>query len=571
MSEAGKDTIYIDVDDEITSIIDKVQASDKKIVALVLPKRATVLQSIVNMKLLKRAATTHKKNLVLITSEAALLPLAGAVKLHVAKTLQSKPAIPPGPEMAEEDVAVTPEEVDDAEVTDEPTLSKDKSVGELAGLATRPADAEETIDVDGPEEPAAEAAEPAKKAPKGNKKLKVPNFEKFRTKLLLIGGGLILLLILLYMGLFVLPKAKVVIKTDNLSVTAGLDFTADTGAESVDKDQNIVPATSKDVKKTDTDKAPATGKKNVGEKATGTVTLQNCTKTDGTVTIPAGTPVSNNGNVFLVDEDEVLPASILSGGGSKCFTPSKTVSVTAQSPGDQYNLSGGRVFAVSGFGSVNGTDSSAMTGGTTKEVTVVSQSDIDTLKTKLADKSKDAARDDLKKAFQDDNLFPLAETFANGDPSVTASPTVGSESSDVSVTTVTTYTMLGVKRDDLRGLVEEVAKQQIDTSKQAISSDGLDSAVFRLVDKGNGQQQKLSVQTQVETGTHIDEDDLKKQIAGKKKGDARDLIAKYPGVKDVTIDLSPFWVSKVPGKAKRVTIQFDRPQSTNQSDDKSSQ
>ena len=56
-----KDTIYIDVDDEITAIIDKVITSKHKIVALVLPKRAVVLQSIVNMKLLKRTADEAKK------------------------------------------------------------------------------------------------------------------------------------------------------------------------------------------------------------------------------------------------------------------------------------------------------------------------------------------------------------------------------------------------------------------------------------------------------------------------------------------------------------------------------
>ena len=52
----AKDVIYIDVDDEITTIIDKVRSSQSKILALVLPKRATTLQSIVNMKLLKRSA-----------------------------------------------------------------------------------------------------------------------------------------------------------------------------------------------------------------------------------------------------------------------------------------------------------------------------------------------------------------------------------------------------------------------------------------------------------------------------------------------------------------------------------
>ena len=89
-----KDTIYIDIDDEITGIIDKLRASDGKVVALVLPKRASVLQSIVNMRLLKRAADEAKKHVVLITAEVGLLPLAGAAGVHVAKTLTSKPEIP---------------------------------------------------------------------------------------------------------------------------------------------------------------------------------------------------------------------------------------------------------------------------------------------------------------------------------------------------------------------------------------------------------------------------------------------------------------------------------------------
>ncbi|HZL07920.1 MAG TPA: hypothetical protein VFC50_01875, partial [Candidatus Dormibacteraeota bacterium] len=83
MAAKDKDTIYIDIDDEITGIIDKLKVSEGKVVALVLPKRASVFQSIVNMKLLKRAADSDKKNLVLITTETGLLPLAGAAGVHV--------------------------------------------------------------------------------------------------------------------------------------------------------------------------------------------------------------------------------------------------------------------------------------------------------------------------------------------------------------------------------------------------------------------------------------------------------------------------------------------------------
>jgi hypothetical protein len=62
----SKDIIYIDVDDEITGIIDKIENSEHKVVALVLPKRTASLQSTVNMKLLARSAEAADKNPVLI-------------------------------------------------------------------------------------------------------------------------------------------------------------------------------------------------------------------------------------------------------------------------------------------------------------------------------------------------------------------------------------------------------------------------------------------------------------------------------------------------------------------------
>jgi hypothetical protein len=157
MANAPKDTVYIDVDDEITAIIDKVKSSDKKIVALVLPKRAAVLQSIVNMKLLKRTTDDAKKNLVLITSETGLLPLAGAVGIHVAKTLQSKPAIPAAPKTADSPIDVDQDDIDDVE------LDKAKPVGELAD--------DETIEVDNDEPEEVAAGTAAVKKASGKKRI----------------------------------------------------------------------------------------------------------------------------------------------------------------------------------------------------------------------------------------------------------------------------------------------------------------------------------------------------------------------------------------------------------------
>ena len=239
MTAADKETIYIDIDDEITGIIDKLKGSKGKIVALVLPKRAGVFQSIVNMKLLKRAADESKKHLVLITSEAGLLPLAGAAGVHVAKTLNSKPEIPLAPTANDDEESVD----EDEDITDD--LDTEKTVGELAGAgaaATVGADGVETLELDDddlPEDldkpaPAAKSFKPKDGKGKKDKKLAIPNFERFR--LLLIGGGILLVLLIigLVFAMSVLPKATITIDTDasNVNTNANLAL-SDRRAEAV--------------------------------------------------------------------------------------------------------------------------------------------------------------------------------------------------------------------------------------------------------------------------------------------------------------------------------------------------
>src|SRR3989344_6984982 len=138
-----KDVIYLDIDDDITTIVDKVEGSKDKIVALVLPKRFATLQSIVNMRLLKHSADSAGKNIVLITSESALLPLAGAASLHVAKNLQSKPEIPPSPVDLPQEKPVISEDPDAEIDAEDAKLDYHRSIGVLA--AAKIVDEPETI------------------------------------------------------------------------------------------------------------------------------------------------------------------------------------------------------------------------------------------------------------------------------------------------------------------------------------------------------------------------------------------------------------------------------------------
>jgi len=55
---------------------------------------------------------------------------------------------------------------------------------------------------------------------------------------------------------------------------------------------------------------------------------------------------------------------------------------------------------------------------------------------------------------------------------------VGAQASSVTVTSVTSYSMLGVKKSDLQSLVDKNVTGQLDKGKQVILDDGVANAQF---------------------------------------------------------------------------------------------
>ena len=90
----NKETIYIEASDDITDILSKLKSSDKKIIALVPPKKPGVLLSSVNIKLIARTAKAEKKAVVLVTTDDSVTKLAMAAQLPVAPSLKSRPVMP---------------------------------------------------------------------------------------------------------------------------------------------------------------------------------------------------------------------------------------------------------------------------------------------------------------------------------------------------------------------------------------------------------------------------------------------------------------------------------------------
>jgi hypothetical protein len=553
----SKDTIYIDVDDEITAIIDKVRSSSDKIVALVLPKRATVLQSIVNMKLLKRTAEDAKKHLVLITTEAALMPLAGAIGLYVASTPQSKPEIPAGPGESNDDV------IDAAEIDDEPEASytaenaANRPVGELAwrGASAPAAGGIETLALDNDEddEIAADAAATprAAKAAK-NKKLRIPNFNKFRMLLALGVLALIVLIVGLVFALKVLPKAVITVKTDASDVNSDLDLTLDTKATKLDMSTLTLPAKAAQAQKTQSQQVPATGTKNNGDLAEGSVKLTACIKGFSYPSdVSAGTGVSASGLTYITQETASF-SPVGPDSANSCYKyTAGNISIKAQAGGTKYNIDTSD-FAVAGRSDVDGSGSAD--GGTDDIVKVVTQGDIDGATQKIsANADTTSLKDELSDDLHSDGWFPLPDTFEANTPTVTSTSKVGDPAENVTVTAIYIYTMYGAKKSDLDSVVKADVESQVDTSKESILVNGVDKATVRVISKTDTSK-KITFQAVATIGPDLHIDDLKKQAAGKKTGNVIPMINNLPGVTGVDVKLSPFWVSSVPNNPDKITV-----------------
>lgn len=554
----SKETVYVDVDDEITAIIEKVRGTKGKIVALVLPKRATVLQSVVNMKLLKRTTDAAGKNLVLVTTEASILPLAGLVGLHVADTPTSRPSIPLGPEQLSEEPEAIEEPLNVADNSgSEADFNMEAAatvpVGELASGAEEP---EEELIMD--DVPAAD--KPNVTPVKKNKKLTIPNFDKFRVRLIV--GALLLLVIVggWFAAVKILPKATIAIGTDSQLVKSNLTLTLDSAAKSVDTQNKILPATTQSEQKTYSQQVSTTGQQNNGTKATGSATFS-ATQCAPNINqkpdpIPVGASVKSNNHTYITQEKATYSLDSFTSGSCALYK-TDAISIQALKGGAEYNLDAGAAFSGAGQGT------GSATGGTDAIIKIVAQADIDNAKSQIAAQDTTKVKQDLTSALQTKGVLPLAATFVAGDQQVTASAKVGDQADTVTVTSVIPYTMLGIQQTDLKRLIVASVNAQIDVKKQKILDDGIATAQYTLQDTASATNAIVNVKVRSIAGPELDIATLKEQVAGKKTGDIKATLSGLPGVTKVDVSFSPFWVTTAPTNTSKITVNIAKPTGTN--------
>jgi hypothetical protein len=549
----NKDVIYIDVDDDITAVIGKIKQAKEKIVAIVPPKRAGALQSAVNLRLLDRMAKADKKQLVLITHNQALVALAANASIPVAKNLQTKP------EIAEVPALIVDDGDDIIDGSELPVGDHAKTVRVKDGTRVPEnarSEAIDAIDIDGEEVAAGAAATAAAArsvkpgAPKKPKnRPKIPNFDTFRKKLFFgIGGGIALAALLVWMFVFA-PAATVIITASTspspVSASVKLGGTAATNFQ-----QGIVSSVAQNEDKDATVEFPATGEKDVGDRAKGTMTVTRTSVSSNAITIPAGTEFTAAGLTFTSDSAVTLDGTTIGPGG--LVQDSATVGVTAQAPGTNYNLSPRSYQASAGGFSSNG---SQMSGGTSRIAKVVSADDLERARGQLVGASTDAEKKSLAAKFTNgEKVIDSSFTAQRGAETVT--PAVGQEAPNgkATLSVKTSYSMQAVSKSSLENYLKDYLTKQLEDS-QKIYSTGADTATlsnFRV----DGDTRTVTLTATGRVGPEIDEDQIKEQVKGKIYGEVQQTLQAETGIKEVDVQFSYFWVRTVPNDLNKIKIEF---------------
>ncbi|MEX0748802.1 MAG: hypothetical protein WD467_03165 [Candidatus Saccharimonadales bacterium] len=520
--------IYLDSDDEITEIISKLEELSDETVALVPPKRSTVLQSVVNLKLLNKAAAAADVSLVLITRDPAILNVAAQLKLLTAPNLETEPIVPEPATSAQE---IPSDTIDGTIPTESDLNSADKAAKKV-------------------KQPQSDAL-----PGKGKKSKRVPDFDRFKKWILiglaaifLIGGGVWAIFALM-------PGAEIAISGRTQDVSADFSATFDPSAENSDIAAAVLAAESRQVGRTLTATFPATGEATVGDRATGQVTVTNCqSPAPGSITIESGdTLTAANGNNYLATATVVVPGSTAGTGFTCTGDGQATVPVQAVEIGETYNI-GPTSYTVEGYSSntVSGQGGN-MTGGSSEEVTVISASDVEKARGELLESEEAAVKEELRRQF-DEEFYVIEESFAANVSETSTEPDVGEEAETGRLILQVAFTMLAVEQSELEDLLESQYLDKVeDSTSLAAVETGLDEVEITATDEST----VFRIQGAGVIGPDIGTTELKQAVAGMSYTEAIAHIEAIPNVTQVQIDLTPFWSSAVPSDAERINIEFE--------------
>lgn len=557
-NEAIPATLYLDTTEEITAVIDRLAGVPGDVVELVVPAQAALFQSVVNLKLLARAAKRLGKTLTLTTRDETGQHLAlqagigvraqlGAPLLEPRATQQRAPAVATIKGRAED----APERV--REVQAPAPVAKGAPAAAPSKRAERAVPATAVTSTGRKLRPIVEDAEDGSKRV-GRSAPRVALLPDWPWKKIGIGAG-VLAVIGFFLLTFVFASAS--IKVVPKQQQAALDGEV-VVKPSPDASKHEVAGRIAELSREGVRKVEPTGTKEGGTKTTGSVTISNTYSNDPQ---PFGVNTrlqASGGQVFLLTAQVTVPGAKVDKG--KPVAGSVTATVVAEKFGEEYNV-GPTAFTFIDLpadqqAGITGQSTAAMSGGTKTTLKTLSSSDVDTAVKSIQDELGPILTGELRgQLVEGEELLEQAIKVETKSP--TTSVKVGAETDATEVEIKASVVVKGFvhKPAEVDAVAAEALKGQLPANQSLL--DDASSAVTHAFKSVDFKQQILVLSTHAERLAvyNVDAAAIADQVAGKTRGQASEAIQSWPEVERVEVHLSPFWRFHLPRNTAKVNVE----------------
>lgn len=575
-----KKTVYAEIDDEVTALYDKIKPLKTGHVYIVVPKRAIIFQSVVNLKILKRKAEDDDKKLYLITDDKNGVYLAQQIGIPVYNKADSeggKPALFSS-ENVDEKLRITPLKASVNAVEDEaPTRMAERKLS-ISEILRKKRNSNKVVNIS--QISGGSAAQKEQKKERSKMVIVAPN----RHALIgLIAVSLTILLAIIYIALpgvtiYITPSASVIEKSVNITLAdyqknrAELETHPTHMIASYDISTNV----SRSIVFT------ATGKKfsERGANASGQVTLINTSNEDWDL-IAKTRLQTEEGIVFRLTQNTTVPAVSSKGPGKTvAFVTADTVDAYGAIVGARGNL-GPSKFFLPGLkkdsqSKIYAESSEPMTGGVTDYISFISKEDLIAAEEQLRQELISSAVKDLRLAVQEksalvDNAseFILLEgdgAVKSGELKVTVPD--GLEGREIKEFTVSgqmlvegvyydKISMLQILEDELmlkKSPQKELIKINESSTNYRIFEWDENTGKIKLTANIKGIEE-YEIDEEKENGLRLLEK-IKDHITGKEIEVAKSYIQNLPEVNKVEIDSWPAWSPTIPNLPENIEFEI---------------
>ncbi len=347
------------------------------------------------------------------------------------------------------------------------------------------------------------------------------------------------------------PKAEITIYVAPRSLKEEIDIiVSNTQDLSQNSEALVVGGRIEEVEVSGERTRETTGTKTVGEKAKGEVTFY---RVGPELTLPTGTIIHGPD-----DLDFILDTTLTVASGSASSPGTAKGPVTAEDIGAQYNLASGTSFSVANFSTndVEAKNENAFSGGSSREISAVSEKDRELLSKELEDELLDKAKQEFLKKLSSDEFF-IEESISVSSSSEEFSNKVGDEATSLKLLLTLKVKGVFVKKEDLVRVSQEKLSEKLPEGF-VLKSEQMNFSFDVKTMKDNLYQYKLKVSANLLP--KVDTDKVVERVRGRYIDVAEETLEKeVPGFVRAEIRIRPTFPGRLktlPHVAKNIEVEL---------------